>query len=416
MALSSGTLYVNLYGVLGGVLWGTANVLVIPTVKFLGLGVGFAMYHAINMAVGYAIGRFGLLGAPREEAKWPAVRDAGLGLLLVSLVFMVFVEPEIEDVEDVAKQPVDEKRGGEDRSPASMASIEMGDVRDGTARDGLRARDVRVPSALRPSEQPSERKKEMLLPPGPLSWRPSTPRGREKPSRSLSVDQLDELSMDASARLARKGYSNWRRGGAQGAVELSSGLVGVRSKVNKARVVREIRASPVLWPLYDAGASVISHYRSMISSSQPTLAPFMEAENPTEDSRLLDTPRHVHPKASSDKRRRFVLGGVCGWFAGILCGTNMLPYVLYLDDQRKHHHTHGLAFNDTLAFLLSQCLGVFVAATVLLALCTAAASLLHIELRSPAVWPGWTAGTLWSAGFLLAAVAVDDLGMAQAYT
>jgi len=378
LTLSTERLEVIPYGILGGALWGTANVLVIPTVKFLGLGVGFAMYHAINMAVGYAIGRFGLLGAPVESAAHPAVRDGGLWLLLVSLAFMIFVEPEIEDVEE--------------------------------AED----------AAARPSPA---RRETALLPPA----KPPSLGGK----RALSVDQLEELSINAGSREARRGYSDWRRGKAKGSVESSSGLVGVRSKLTKADIVRRMRDSPLLWPLYESGATVRSHYRSMLSGmlsgkahpAPPTLlAACADPEAAREDRALLDPRRRKRPpledEAAGDHRHhnkstktRFALGAVFGLVAGLLCGTNMLPYVLYLE-----HNRATLDFNDTLSFCVSQCLGVFLAATVLLALCAAAARVAHIELKSPAVWPAWAAGTLWSVGFLLASVAVEDLGMAQAYT
>ena len=43
-------------GLLGGALWALSNALVIPTVKLLGLGVGFTLYHSVNLVFGYLIG------------------------------------------------------------------------------------------------------------------------------------------------------------------------------------------------------------------------------------------------------------------------------------------------------------------------------------------------------------------------
>lgn len=62
-------------GLRGGALYAVSNVLVLPTVKFLGLGVGFAGYHAVNMIFGYSIGRFGLFGVDRDA---PSVSAFGL--------------------------------------------------------------------------------------------------------------------------------------------------------------------------------------------------------------------------------------------------------------------------------------------------------------------------------------------------
>lgn len=39
-------------GFVGGSLWALANILVVPTVKLLGLGVGFTLYHSINLLMG----------------------------------------------------------------------------------------------------------------------------------------------------------------------------------------------------------------------------------------------------------------------------------------------------------------------------------------------------------------------------
>lgn len=44
--------YVLRQGMLSGMLWATSNVFVIPAVRLLGLGVGFAFYHCINMIIG----------------------------------------------------------------------------------------------------------------------------------------------------------------------------------------------------------------------------------------------------------------------------------------------------------------------------------------------------------------------------
>lgn len=419
--------------------------MVIPAVKFLGLGVGFAMYHSINMAVGYAIGRFGLLGAPKEVARNPALRDGGLWMLIMSLVFMIFVEPEIDDKDETATGV---KTGTQSDSQLATAleeglakprTVELGEVKYETMHDAEPLH--RLPSEkARHSQEPaptaSTLKMDLVLSKASLMRSQSLPRAmKDCPVRSMSVDQLEELSINASARAARQGYSNWRRGAAKGSVEISSGIVGVRSKVNKERIVRHIRDSPVLWPLYESGAraTVRSHYRSMISSYQHDIGPSkatnrlttcVEADNdPAEGSRLLETqrPQRATTKKPSEddagvqvKRRKFALGGIFGLFAGLLCGINMLPYVLYLEQQRSNDLSH--TFDDTLSFFFSQCFGVFIAATALLALLALAARLAHIELKSPAVWPAWAAGTLWSAGFLLASVAVEDLGMAQAYT
>lgn len=359
------------YGIMGGVLWGTSNVLVLPTVKWLGLGVGFAMYHSVNMAVGYSIGRFGLLGAPKESAASPFVRDSGLALLIVSLVFMIFVDPEVVDVEDLERGKIEAKR------------VDL-------------ARMDRQLKGLRPL---------------PLSK-------DDEVQRTLSVGQLDELSINAGAKPARRGYMNWRRGSAKGSVERSGGVVGSLAHTTRDHVVERISYDHLLWPLFHAGAgaSLWSRYRHIISSAAGGSAPpslLVAATTDDERARLVDNANYATeaPVSAKQKRRRFALGTACGVCAGILCGTNMLPYVLYLADKRAEGTDP-----DTVSFFFSQCLGVFLIATVLLALIAAAAKAARIELKTPAVWPAFASGVLWSAGFINASIAVADLGMAQAYT
>jgi len=90
----------------------------------------------------------------------------------------------------------------------------------------------------------------------------------------------------------------------------------------------------------------------------------------------------------------------------------MLPYVLYIAEQPDDE----LPWSLTVSFVFSQTFGVFLAATACLGLFALVARLLDIDLKSPAVWPPWFAGTIWTGGFYLAAIAVADLGLTQAYT
>lgn len=77
----------------GGALWALSNYLVLPLVKLLGIGLGFSLYHFVNLMVGYVVGRLGLFGmAPLEGSLH--VCDAGCALILASFIIMVFVEGE----------------------------------------------------------------------------------------------------------------------------------------------------------------------------------------------------------------------------------------------------------------------------------------------------------------------------------
>lgn len=82
-------------GLLGGAIWSVSNALVLPVVKMLGLGVGFALYHGVNLVVGYLVGRLGLFGAPVDSPHIPVLCDCSVLILLLSLVVMVRVEPDM---------------------------------------------------------------------------------------------------------------------------------------------------------------------------------------------------------------------------------------------------------------------------------------------------------------------------------
>jgi len=450
------------HGLLGGILWGTANVLVLPTVKFLGLGVGFAMYHSINMCVGYAIGRFGLLGAPKESATNPALRDTGLWLLVISLVFMIFVEPEIVDAEDSLSRT----------SSAGALDVSINEKNKETEKSRMdrllnqaalkyQARKVKIDALTNINAQRTHhnsidiKDKDQAVFNATLSPPNSTKKNIPKIRRHFSVDQLDNVSMNANVRMARRAYQNWRRGSAKGAVETSSGIVGAYGHHTRDTV--QNRAQRLLWPLFLDGSDVTvqTRYRSMISSASNGVDSnkYMSLRSATlnavarranelrsnsnqknnETDRLMtasgsssynleegsnrfhiDKESTVSSRAIDNKKQRFVVGGICGVFAGLFCGTNMLPFVLYL--KALPSGQNSITWNQTISFMLSQTFGVFVAATICLAIFTIIALTLDITLKSPAVWPPWISGTIWTAGFLLASIAVSDLGMAEAYT
>ena len=77
--------------ILGGVFWALSNYMVLPLVKLLGIGLGFSLYHFVNLMVGYCIGRFGLFGVKQIKGEI-LYCDVGCFLILCSFFAMVFVE------------------------------------------------------------------------------------------------------------------------------------------------------------------------------------------------------------------------------------------------------------------------------------------------------------------------------------
>lgn len=80
--------------VFGGMLWALSNYAVLPLVKLLGIGIGFSLYHFVNLVCGYITGRFGLFGMRRMAGDLPLC-DFGCVLILISFVIMIFVEDDI---------------------------------------------------------------------------------------------------------------------------------------------------------------------------------------------------------------------------------------------------------------------------------------------------------------------------------
>lgn len=85
--------------IFGGVLWALSNYLVLPLVKLLGIGLGFSLYHFVNLMVGYCIGRFGLFGVKKLTGEL-IYCDIGCFLVLASFFAMVFVEAGHESKDD----------------------------------------------------------------------------------------------------------------------------------------------------------------------------------------------------------------------------------------------------------------------------------------------------------------------------
>jgi len=124
-------------GLLGGAIWALSNALVLPVVKLLGLGVGFALYHGVNLVVGYLVGRLGLFGAPVDTPSRPLLADAAVLLLLCSLALMVRVEPDMSsDGKAVACLPSSVRASGSAGSAAASTPAAAGfphDVEVGNA-------------------------------------------------------------------------------------------------------------------------------------------------------------------------------------------------------------------------------------------------------------------------------------------
>ncbi|KAL4640391.1 transmembrane protein 144 isoform X1 [Arapaima gigas] len=66
---------------LGGAIWATGNITVVPILKTIGLGLGILIWGSFNLLMGWASSRFGWFGIDSEEVAKPVLNYCGAGLL-----------------------------------------------------------------------------------------------------------------------------------------------------------------------------------------------------------------------------------------------------------------------------------------------------------------------------------------------
>ncbi|CAH1777680.1 unnamed protein product [Owenia fusiformis] len=85
---------------LGGFLWATGNICVVPIIKTIGLGLGLLIWGSFNLLSGWASGRFGWFGLKPENHLNPVLNDIGVTLAALSAIIYLFVKTEIRGVSE----------------------------------------------------------------------------------------------------------------------------------------------------------------------------------------------------------------------------------------------------------------------------------------------------------------------------
>ncbi|NXA33752.1 TM144 protein, partial [Eudromia elegans] len=80
----------------GGFVWATGNVTVVPIVKTIGLALGLLIWASFNLLTGWASSRFGWFGIDPEEVSRPILNYIGAGLSLLSAVIFFFVKTDVQ--------------------------------------------------------------------------------------------------------------------------------------------------------------------------------------------------------------------------------------------------------------------------------------------------------------------------------
>uniref|UniRef100_A0A673KW81 Transmembrane protein 144-like n=1 Tax=Sinocyclocheilus rhinocerous TaxID=307959 RepID=A0A673KW81_9TELE len=81
---------------LGGAIWATGNITVVPIVKTIGLGVGLLIWASFNLLLGWASSRFGWFGIGAETVSKPVLNSCGAGLCLLSAIVFFFVKTDVQ--------------------------------------------------------------------------------------------------------------------------------------------------------------------------------------------------------------------------------------------------------------------------------------------------------------------------------
>ncbi|XP_067455998.1 transmembrane protein 144b [Thunnus thynnus] len=84
------------FAMLGGVIWATGNITVVPIVKAIGLGLGFLIWGSSSLLMGWASSRFGWFGIAAQDVSKPILNYCGAGLCLLSGLIFFFVKTDVE--------------------------------------------------------------------------------------------------------------------------------------------------------------------------------------------------------------------------------------------------------------------------------------------------------------------------------
>jgi len=82
------------FAMLGGFLWCTGNIMVVPIIKMIGLSLGMLIWGLSSLLMGWSSGNFGILGVSQEKVSSPVLNYLGVVICTISLVVYLFVKTE----------------------------------------------------------------------------------------------------------------------------------------------------------------------------------------------------------------------------------------------------------------------------------------------------------------------------------
>ncbi|XP_043918387.1 transmembrane protein 144 [Protopterus annectens] len=82
------------FAMLGGFIWATGNITVVPILKTIGLGLGLLIWASFNLLMGWASSTFGWFGIDKETPPRPYLSYIGAALCVLSALIFFFVKSE----------------------------------------------------------------------------------------------------------------------------------------------------------------------------------------------------------------------------------------------------------------------------------------------------------------------------------
>jgi len=82
-------------GLLGGSLWASGNMCVIPIVKSIGLGLGLLLWGSTSLVTGFFVGKFGLFGVDKQSVDSEAMNWVGIWIVVAAMGVFFFIKPTI---------------------------------------------------------------------------------------------------------------------------------------------------------------------------------------------------------------------------------------------------------------------------------------------------------------------------------
>jgi glucose uptake protein GlcU len=99
---------------IGGMLWAVGNLMVVPIVNSIGLGLGMMIWSAVGMLVGWASAKFGILFIEKVDVDFPILNTFGVALALAALYVSSKIDGNSTSV-SANQQTASSSRGGDIR-------------------------------------------------------------------------------------------------------------------------------------------------------------------------------------------------------------------------------------------------------------------------------------------------------------